>query len=431
MLRKCLSQSVAALMAAGALSASCQKKAPNEEPPTNQTPDQTASIAGGVDVLPSTPGPVAQSTVALVQQTEGGEYKSFCSGTLIAQQVVLTAAHCVTHGQAFSIAFSNQINALSAAKVIAVSRAVPHAAYQEAVALDPNNQTPPNDIALVFLQNTAPVTHSPATLVNQGITIPNRVLLAGYGVTRSRNFKDNNSLRQVEVDITGASAARKTFDTGYAAFLAPQGACAGDSGGPAYVQVGGQWQLTGLLSTGGELFGFCMGNNSYTDVRYFRDWINQTSSGTPGSSQPPPSTPSPGDNGSFRGTDGNDRIDGTTNGDVIYGLAGNDTLHGLSGDDLIYGGPGDDTINGGPGNDRISGGAGNDHYIYEAGGGHDVIFDDNSGYDVLEVRGVGLDNITCRRHGEDLVVLVPQGSIRIVNHFAGEGLESVPCNGLQ
>ncbi len=42
---------------------------------------------------------------------------------------------------------------------------------------------------------------------------------------------------------------------------------------------------------------------------------------------------------------------------------------------LIIGGKGNDTINGKAGNDWLTGGAGSDTFIFENGGGHDVITD--------------------------------------------------------
>ncbi len=48
---------------------------------------------------------------------------------------------------------------------------------------------------------------------------------------------------------------------------------------------------------------------------------------------------------------------------------------GGAGDDLLDGGMGLDTLDGGAGNDMLYGGSGNDTYLFQRGGGQDVIYD--------------------------------------------------------
>ena len=85
------------------------------------------------------------------------------------------------------------------------------------------------------------------------------------------------------------------------------------------------------------------------------------------------------------GTSGDDTsIPSTAQADIISGLAGVDTIRASAGDDYVfgngggdalYGGAGKDTIKGGGGNDELHGGAGEDTYIFQIGGGTDVITD--------------------------------------------------------
>ncbi len=84
-------------------------------------------------------------------------------------------------------------------------------------------------------------------------------------------------------------------------------------------------------------------------------------------------------------SDGNDTLIGYASDDTLNGLAGNDTVSGNGGNDTLLGGAGDDTLDGGvgddalaggSGNDKLYGGAGNDVYIYNAGDGADIIYDD-------------------------------------------------------
>nr|WP_304665064.1 calcium-binding protein [Pseudomonas savastanoi] len=75
------------------------------------------------------------------------------------------------------------------------------------------------------------------------------------------------------------------------------------------------------------------------------------------------------------GDETSEQLDGLGGNDQIYGLAGNDVLLGGAGDDLLDGGMGLDTLDGGAGNDMLYGGSGNDTYLFQRGGGQDVIYD--------------------------------------------------------
>ncbi|SEQ13693.1 Regulatory P domain of the subtilisin-like proprotein convertase [Pseudomonas cuatrocienegasensis] len=75
------------------------------------------------------------------------------------------------------------------------------------------------------------------------------------------------------------------------------------------------------------------------------------------------------------GDEANDRLDGLDGNDKLSGLAGNDVLNGGAGEDTLDGGMGRDTLDGGAGNDSLYGGSGNDIYLFQRGGGQDVISD--------------------------------------------------------
>ncbi len=72
----------------------------------------------------------------------------------------------------------------------------------------------------------------------------------------------------------------------------------------------------------------------------------------------------------LQGTSGNE-----TN---LRGYATNDTIEGAQGNDSLYGESGGDTLNGGTGSDRLEGSTGNDTYVFAAGDGNDVIYDNDT-----------------------------------------------------
>jgi Ca2+-binding RTX toxin-like protein len=117
---------------------------------------------------------------------------------------------------------------------------------------------------------------------------------------------------------------------------------------------------------------------------------------------------------SLFGGDGNDQLDGGVD---------NDFFEAGAGDDVVNGGSGDDQINGGAGDDTLTGGTGNDMYVYSAGSGHDTIYNADGGSDgVMFTGGATEDRISFTRDGDDLVLLIDEGtegSVRVINHFLG------------
>jgi Ca2+-binding RTX toxin-like protein len=101
-----------------------------------------------------------------------------------------------------------------------------------------------------------------------------------------------------------------------------------------------------------------------------------------------------GGNDRVYGSRGNDRLDGGEGHDRLLGGSGHDRLEGRSGDDKLEGGSGrdrlsggsgDDRLEGGAGNDRVTGGSGEDIFVFQKGGGRDVVTDFRHGRDEIDV----------------------------------------------
>jgi Ca2+-binding RTX toxin-like protein len=86
------------------------------------------------------------------------------------------------------------------------------------------------------------------------------------------------------------------------------------------------------------------------------------------------------------GTSASETLNGTAGADTIRGYAGNDIINGNGGNDVLYGNGGNDTLNGGSGNDVLYGGLGNDSFVFQSGGGQDVINGFAAG-DVVKISG--------------------------------------------
>ena len=103
-----------------------------------------------------------------------------------------------------------------------------------------------------------------------------------------------------------------------------------------------------------------------------------------------------------KGAEGADTLVGTINGDILFGMAGNDLLLGKDGNDTLAGGFGNDTLNGGEGS--LSGGS--DTYLFDLGGGIDIIVessDFHANTDVLKFgAGIKPSDIVVARNGVNL-----------------------------
>ncbi len=134
------------------------------------------------------------------------------------------------------------------------------------------------------------------------------------------------------------------------------------------------------------------------------------------------------------GTDGADVMHATTFGsfysqyntvmngglgdDTLFDGLLNDTLNGGGGNDKLYSGLGNDTLNGGGGNDKLYGGLGNDTYLFNLGGGQDIISDydtTNGNIDTLRFgAGIAASDITFSWTGNGLALSINGTNDQIV-----------------
>jgi hypothetical protein len=125
-----------------------------------------------------------------------------------------------------------------------------------------------NGNAVYQLSGGIPPGFSPAGIVpaDQVIHPGDDFLIAGFGHTSTSSSGKTGVLHRTTLEVEKPDYSK----TEYSFTQKTSGACFGDSGGPAYREIGGAWLLAGVTSRGSQN---CVGFSVYTRVEKHGDWL--------------------------------------------------------------------------------------------------------------------------------------------------------------
>ncbi|WP_295905781.1 S1 family peptidase [uncultured Bdellovibrio sp.] len=258
-------------------------------------------IMGGT--LVSEKAPLASGIVGIYDLQDN----AICTGSLIAENFVLTAAHCVqTKPSKLKVVFGVDVDAAMATRepdvLQEVVRKVVDVKYHDSYKPEEHEekQSDWGDIAIIKFAGTLPAGYKPVQMLADSNVLRRGtvVTVAGYGVSqvdvepidpkKVKNLDealeygevmcDDNLKNCLKVDMSGDGVLRETKAPISSIQMSEvrldeskgHGTCAGDSGGPAYIEQNGQYYLFGVTSRGSQL---CDGVGVYTNAVYYKTWI--------------------------------------------------------------------------------------------------------------------------------------------------------------
>ena len=197
-------------------------------------------------------------------------HDDLCTGTALARDLVLTAAHCVVRPVAYQVK-TYQTGVPIPVRTITRHPRFDYASYAASRATA--------DVALIKLASPLPDAVVPATLASpRRVGVGETLTIAGFGVTIAGTARGLGQPRMATLGVTGKPGALqiRLYDLATRNLRAGLGGCTGDSGAPAFDGEGPL--VIGVVSWStapGDEEG-CGGLTGITPLLLYREWIVDT-----------------------------------------------------------------------------------------------------------------------------------------------------------
>ncbi|MER5883696.1 serine protease [Streptomyces sp. NPDC001941] len=219
------------------------------------------AITGGTTTKNPTPWAVDFQGQAL-PEAKG----QVCTGTLIDEQWVLTAKHCVDA----KVDGRPVMRKMRIGSLDKNSGGILLPVRQENIHRPDPTKDGDFDLALIRLDH--PVPYTPLPLASRTPKVNTQLRMLGWGaIVDERRFPDHLHERSLPLTSTSKGALNILTPT-------EVGTAQGDSGGPATIRERGVEKLAGVTSSGG--WGEKGYTNTFADVTTHRQWINTVLKGT-------------------------------------------------------------------------------------------------------------------------------------------------------
>ena len=200
-----------------------------------------------------------------------GSHGTFCTGTALARDLVLTAGHCIAADTTYKLV---EFDAEHQPRLLDVRAVARHPQFHLQSLLAHRATA---DVALLQMARPLPAAVIPASLYN-GPTpkLGDTLTVFGYGLAVRGDGKSGGTLRAARLAVTGhpGNLQIRLVDPATGGKRAGMGACTGDSGAPVFAGTA----LLGVVSwsTGPNLTGGCGGLTGVTPLALYRSWIVET-----------------------------------------------------------------------------------------------------------------------------------------------------------
>ncbi len=201
-------------------------------------------------------------------------HEDLCTGTALARDLVLTAAHCVAAGRAY------QVKTFQTGQTIAVRAVVLHPHFDRASYVASRATA---DLALLKLSAPLAELVIPAKLAKpRRVAVGEQLTIAGFGVTAAGTARGLGIPRMATLSVTGrpGSLQIRLYDLATRNARIGLGACTGDSGAPVFepASEAGIGQIIGVVSwtTAPNDEEGCGGLTGVTPLLLYRAWIVDT-----------------------------------------------------------------------------------------------------------------------------------------------------------